>query len=93
MRTHGHSHTVSPFKEYGPGILQYFRMIKFMIFIFALLSLMIAPVMWLYTRSDSYSHIPNFWTNYILKPSLGNLGHSMPQCMHQTLSIDHDFHL
>ena len=65
----------NPFKDYGPGILQYFLMIKLLILVFAFMSLMMSPVIYIYAQGTGYSFLKYIMERVLLSPTLGNMGH------------------
>ena len=59
------------FDNYGHGIKAYFRMLWYLICIFGLITLLIMPVCYLYSKGTAYEHHEGHST---LRFTLGNLG-------------------
>ena len=49
-----------PFQEFGPGVVSYFRMIKALIVVFGILSLLVLPIMIVYTNGGALTYLDTF---------------------------------
>lgn len=68
-----------PFNLFGHGIQAYFRMMRLLMLVFAIITLLFLPVMYLYYQGGAFKATASI-LNQI---NLGNLGHSENICVHQ----------
>ena len=55
--------TEDPFNKYGYGVMAYFKLLKSLIGTYLILSLLMAPVMWLYSTGNSLEKERNGFVN------------------------------
>ena len=83
-----------PFEMFGHGIMSYFKMMKYMIYIFLVLTIINLPSMYIYwTANDtvipSTAGYQQQLFGHIIKMSLGNMRQKQSTCVHQFYGIDH----
>ena len=68
------------FNTYGYGVTGYFHLILSLIKVFGVMSLIITPTIVIYSRADAYVGKVQNDLEYLVRPSLGNIGHLEPVC-------------
>lgn len=66
-----------PFNKYGYGVMAYFKLLRSLMATFLIISLLIAPVMWLYSMGNTLEYLRNGTVNQF---TLGNVGFVESKC-------------
>jgi hypothetical protein len=68
------------FDQYGSGIKAYFKFLRTLIGVYLVLSLMVAPIGYIYASHEGLYGMENYW---ITRFSMGNLGFAETLCYNQ----------
>ena len=74
-----------PFEIYGYAILSYFTLLRSLMGIFALMTALNIPLIIYYSQGKFMKQTTGTWGLYTV--SLGNIGQTEPQCIHQYVGL------
>ena len=77
-----------PFEVFGHGIKSYFLMLRYLIYVFTVLTILFLPTAIIYSNGNAYSNIESAKDRFFVTPTLGNLGHAQTHCHSQFLKFD-----